>query len=107
MSLMSGLGAMLCLLFPKETGTLLPVLSVNPSILSVPATAFKYKSTPAGSYDKSRLIGFFANLNYGYDNRYFLDLSYRTDGQVSLDVIPVLLRSGRQVLPGTFIKSIL
>ena len=44
------------------------------------ATAFKYKSTPAGSYDKSRLIGFFANFNYGYDNRYFLDLSYRTDG---------------------------
>lgn len=43
-------------------------------------TQFKDKSKPVGSFDKSRLVGFFANLNYGYDNRYFLDLSYRTDG---------------------------
>lgn len=43
-------------------------------------TAFKDKSTPSGSFDKTRLVGFFGNVNYGYDNRYFLDLSYRTDG---------------------------
>lgn len=44
---------------------------------------FKDKSKPAGSYDKRRLVGFFANVNYGYDNRYFLDFSYRTDGSSS------------------------
>jgi len=43
-------------------------------------TAFKHNTKPAGTYDKSRLIGFFANLNYGWDNRYFVDFSYRTDG---------------------------
>lgn len=43
-------------------------------------TAFKDKSTPSGSFDKTRLVGFFGNVNYGYDNRYFIDLSYRTDG---------------------------
>lgn len=44
------------------------------------ATQFADKSSPTGSYDKSKLVGFFANLNYGYDNRYYLDASYRTDG---------------------------
>lgn len=44
------------------------------------ATQFAEKSTPSASYDKAKLIGFFANLNYGYDNRYFIDASYRTDG---------------------------
>ena len=44
------------------------------------ATSFKENSSPDGSYDKSRLVGFFGNVNYGYDNRYFLDLSFRTDG---------------------------
>lgn len=43
-------------------------------------TAFEDKSTPSGDFDKTRLVGFFGNLNYGYDNRYFIDLSYRTDG---------------------------
>lgn len=44
------------------------------------AIQFEDKSKPRGSYDKSRMVGFFGNLNYGYDNRYFVDLSYRTDG---------------------------
>lgn len=44
------------------------------------ATQFAENSTPSASYDKAKLIGFFANLNYGYDNRYFIDASYRTDG---------------------------
>ena len=45
-----------------------------------PAISFEENSSPNGSYDKSRLVGFFGNVNYGYDNRYFLDLSFRTDG---------------------------
>ncbi|MGL5682728.1 MAG: SusC/RagA family TonB-linked outer membrane protein [Marinifilaceae bacterium] len=44
------------------------------------ATQFAEKSTPRGVFDKSKLAGFFANLNYGYDNRYFIDGSFRTDG---------------------------
>lgn len=44
------------------------------------AAQFQEKTKPFGNYDKSRLVGFFGNANYGYDNRYFLDLSYRTDG---------------------------
>lgn len=44
------------------------------------STAFLEGSTPGGSFDKSRLVGFFSNVNYGYDNRYFLDFSFRTDG---------------------------
>lgn len=44
------------------------------------ATQFAEESSPRGSFDKSKLIGFFGNLNYGYDNRYFIDASYRTDG---------------------------
>ncbi len=30
--------------------------------------------------NKSRLVGFFTNVNYGYGNRYFLDFSFRSDG---------------------------
>ena len=44
------------------------------------AAQFQENSKPRGIFDKSRMIGLFANLNYGYDNRYFLDASYRTDG---------------------------
>lgn len=54
---------------------------INPELAYIgAAAAFKDQSKPGGSYDKSRLVGFFANANYGYDNRYFMDLSYRTDG---------------------------
>lgn len=44
------------------------------------AQQFKKDSKPTGSYDKTKMVGFFANLNVGYDNRYFLDASFRTDG---------------------------
>lgn len=37
-------------------------------------------TNPDGSEGKSRLAGFFGNLNYSYGNRYLLDLSYRLDG---------------------------
>ncbi len=44
------------------------------------AQQFKENSKPTGYFDKSRMIGFFANANIGYDSRYYLDLSFRTDG---------------------------
>lgn len=44
------------------------------------AQQFKENSKPRGLFDKSKMIGFFANANIGYDNRYFVDLSFRTDG---------------------------
>ncbi len=44
------------------------------------AQQFKENSKPSGSFDKSRLIGFFANVNIGYENRYYVDISFRTDG---------------------------
>ncbi len=44
------------------------------------ASQYEENGKPAGVSDKSRLVGFFGNLNYGFDNRYFIDLSYRTDG---------------------------
>ena len=49
---------------------------------SDPAFAIQYKKgTKANSNEnQTRAIGFFANLNYIYDNRYFLDASFRTDG---------------------------
>ena len=54
---------------------------VNPDMVFIGAAiSFAENSSPDGSYDKSRLVGFFGNVNYGYDNRYFLDLSFRTDG---------------------------
>lgn len=44
------------------------------------AQQFKDGSKPSGSFDKSRMIGFFTNVNIGYKNRYFVDGSFRTDG---------------------------
>ena len=35
---------------------------------------------PDGNYEVSRLMGFVANFNYGYDNRYLVDASIRSDG---------------------------
>ncbi len=44
------------------------------------AQKFLKDSRPTGAFDKMRLIGYFTNVNVGYDNRYFIDASYRTDG---------------------------
>ena len=44
------------------------------------AQQFKENSKPSGYFDKARMVGFFANTNIGYANRYYLDLSFRTDG---------------------------
>lgn len=44
------------------------------------AQQFKRNSTPSGTYDKTKQIGFFGNLNFNWDNRYILDGSIRIDG---------------------------
>jgi len=49
---------------------------------SDPAFAIQYKkeTQPSSTESKSRAIGFFANGNYSYDDRYFADVSVRIDG---------------------------
>jgi TonB-linked SusC/RagA family outer membrane protein len=37
-------------------------------------------SVPRGAESTSRRVGFTGNLNYTYDNRYYVDASYRVDG---------------------------
>lgn len=44
------------------------------------ALQFLKGSSPSGTFDKARSIGFFGNLNLNWDNRYILDFTYRTDG---------------------------
>lgn len=44
------------------------------------AIQFKKGSTPSGSLDRAKSIGFFGNANLNWDNRYILDFTYRTDG---------------------------
>ena len=54
---------------------------INPDMIFIgAANAFQENTSPQGTYDKSRLVGFFTNVNYGYGNRYFLDFSFRSDG---------------------------
>ena len=44
------------------------------------AQQFAENSKPTASSDISRLIGFLANVNYGYHEKYYADFSFRTDG---------------------------
>lgn len=44
------------------------------------ALQFQKNSKPTGSFDKSKSVGFFGNVNLNWDNRYILDFTYRTDG---------------------------
>lgn len=50
--------------------------------LIYPSYALQYQknSKPSGSFDRSKSIGFFGNVNLNWDNRYIVDVSYRTDG---------------------------
>ena len=50
--------------------------------LSFLANALQYEAggAPTGSQVISRRMGFTGNANYTYDNRYFVDASYRIDG---------------------------
>jgi len=41
---------------------------------------YKDGDQPGGDYEVSRLMGFVANFNYGYDDRYLVDFSVRSDG---------------------------
>lgn len=44
------------------------------------AAQYEKDQRPSGKVEEDRLIGFFANASYSYDNRYMFDVSYRTDG---------------------------
>lgn len=43
------------------------------------ATQYEKAGSPAGNEYTSRLVGFLGNLNYSYDERYLLDVSFRED----------------------------
>lgn len=43
------------------------------------ATQYEKSGSPSGSEYTSRLVGFLGNLNYSWDERYLLDLSFRED----------------------------
>ncbi len=44
------------------------------------ALQYEKDGKPSGSESKSRRIGLVGNVNYSYDNRYYVDFSLRTDG---------------------------
>lgn len=44
------------------------------------AQQYQEGSKPQSTVDQDRMIGFFVNASYAYDNRYMFDVSYRTDG---------------------------
>ena len=47
------------------------------------ARQYAQDEKPSGSNSKSRQFGVTGNVNYTYNNRYYLDLSYRMDGNSS------------------------
>ena len=56
-------------------------LGVLSDKLEHPSMATGYaESHPGGGEDQSRMLGFYANANYIYENRYFADLSVRYEG---------------------------
>ena len=44
------------------------------------AQQYQRNGKPSGYFDKGRTIGFLGNINLGWDNRYIVDFSLRTDG---------------------------
>lgn len=44
------------------------------------AMAYIDGKSPVGTEGKDRMVGFLGNINYSYNNRYFVDLSARIDG---------------------------
>lgn len=44
------------------------------------AMQYEQDGTPTSTRTTTRLVGLTGNANYTYDNRYYLDLSYRVDG---------------------------
>lgn len=56
-------------------------LGVLSDKLEHPSMAIGYaESKPGGSEDQSRMLGFYANANYIYGSRYFVDFSFRYEG---------------------------
>ncbi len=56
-------------------------LGVLSDKLEHPSMSIGYaESHPGGSEDQSRMLGFYANANYIYGNRYFADFSFRYEG---------------------------
>ena len=47
------------------------------------ALQYQENGTPSGSKSLVRRLGLTSNVNYTYDNRYYIDLSYRIDGSSS------------------------
>jgi TonB-linked SusC/RagA family outer membrane protein len=43
-------------------------------------SGYQQDTRPLGLEGLTRLLGYFANVSYAYDNRYLLDVSYRLDG---------------------------
>ena len=44
------------------------------------ALQYEQNGKPTGTQYRSRMLGFTGNVNYTYDGRYYLDMSYRVDG---------------------------
>jgi len=44
------------------------------------AIQYEQDGVPSGTESTSRRVGFTGNVNYTYNNRYYIDLSYRVDG---------------------------
>ncbi len=44
------------------------------------AQQYAENSKPTADADVSRLVGFLVNANYGYNEKYYVDFSFRTDG---------------------------
>lgn len=66
----------------KNTSYLFEVEGISDSDTPFLGNARQYaeNGTPSGSKSSTRRIGFTGNVNYTYDSRYYLDLSYRVDG---------------------------
>ena len=43
------------------------------------STQYEKSGSPEGDEYTSRLVGFLGNLNYSYDERFLVDLSFRED----------------------------
>ena len=44
------------------------------------ASGYAAKSTPYSNVNEERLVGAFLSVNYSYDNKYLMDLTFRQDG---------------------------
>ena len=59
------------------------------------ALQYKENGKPTGTENFSRRIGLTGNANYTYNNRYYVDFSYRIDGSAEYGSKMIFGRSGR------------